>query len=289
MGLVATGLGATGAFAEDKTLDLVVNGTPWVKTVVTPYDASSKETRDATFKVYSQVMDFAGQAPITKGLGGQYPHHRGMFIGWRETHVGGKKFDTWHMTDCYQQFNGQTSTQGNTQTLGVEWRGNDGTKIFDEQRIIAASEGPGGIRIFDFTSVLTPFDDIKLRGDSHHAGMQIRLSQELSDHPEQASYVLPEGSKKLENDEVSGAWWAACNAKIGGKDYGVMHMTPPDNPTGIKLYSIRPYARFGAFFEPDLKKGQPMTLTFRIVVSEKPIDAAQAKALYTEYASGHRK
>ena len=62
-----------------------------------------------------------------------------------------------------------------------------------------------------------------------------------------------------------------------------MHMTPPNNPSGIKLYSIRPYARFGAFFEPDVKKGQPLTLVFRVIVSEEPIDAAKAAALYAEY------
>ena len=93
----------------------------------------------------------------------------------------------------------------------------------------------------------------------------------------------------MENDEVSDAWWAVCNAEIGGKKYWVMHMTPPDNPTGIKLYSIRPYARFGAFFEPDVKKDHPLTLTFRIVVSETPIDQARADTLYHEYASGHAK
>ncbi len=292
--LVLAGLTACAAvFAEDKTQDLSFDEVVWAKTVVTPYDDSSKEARDETYKVYTHLMDFAGKEPITKGGGGQYPHHRGLFIGWRETTVGGKKFDTWHMTDCYQQFTGKMKLdrgpERDIQTLGIEWNGNDGTPIFNEQRTISIQAGAAGIRIVDFTSVLTSDADVTLRGDSHHAGMQVRLSNELAEHPELASYVLPEGAQMLKNDEVSGAWWAVCNAKIGGKDYGIMHMTPPDNPTGIKLYSIRPYARFGAFFEPDVKKGVPLTLTYRIVVSESPIDQAKAEMLYQEYASGHTK
>jgi hypothetical protein len=283
----------TAAAAADKTLDLTIGGVVWAKTVITPYDDSSKESRDATFKVYTEVMDFAGKEPITKGLGGLYPHHRGLFIGWRETTAAGKKFDTWHMTDCYQQFTGKMKLDRgpdrDAHTLGIEWRGNRGTPILDEQRTIVVQPGSGGIRIFDFASVLTAVNDITLRADSHHAGMQIRLSNEVAEHQDATVYLLPEGAKRLENDEVSGAWWAVCNAKIGGKPYWVMHMTPPDLPAELKRYSIRPYARFGAFFEPDLKKGESKTFTVRVIVSEQEIDAVSAKALYADYAKAHPK
>ncbi len=291
--LILAGLTACATtFAEDKTQDLTIGGVAWTKSVITPYDDSSNEARDETYKVYTHLMDFAGKEPITKGGGGQYPHHRGLFIGWRETTVGGTKFDTWHMTDCYQQFTGKMSLdrapEHDIQTLGIEWNGNDGTPILDEQRTIAVRPGADGMRIVDFTSVLTSQADVTLRGDSHHAGMQVRLSNEVAEDSDATVYILPEGAKRLENDEVSGAWWAVCNAEIGGKKYWVMHMTPPGNPTVLKLYSIRPYARFGAFFEPDLKKGQPLTLTFRIIVSESPIDQAKANALYQEYAAPNR-
>lgn len=276
--------------AEEKTLDLTIGGVPWAKTVITPYDDSSKKSREETYKVYTHLMDFAGEEPITKGAGGQFTHHRGLFIGWRITTVGDKKFDTWHVTDCYQQFTGKMKLDRgpdfDIQTLGIEWRGNDGTQIFDEERTIAIRPGADGMRIFDFTSVLTaPTADVTLRGDSHHAGMQVRLSNEVNEHQKDTVYILPEGAKLLDNDEVSGAWWAVCNAKIGGKPYWVMHMTPPDNPGGVDLYSIRPYARFGAFFQPDVKKGEPLTLTFRVIVSEQPIDQAKAAALYAEYSN----
>jgi hypothetical protein len=294
MGVVLLALGAAVASAEDRTIGLRINDVTWAEMVVTPYDDASKESREQTYKVYTHLMDFAGKEPITKGAGGQFTHHRGLFIGWRVTTVGDKKFDTWHMTDCYQQYAGENTSSADSKHAAfpflVEWRGNDGTKILDEQRTIEAQPGPGGSRVFDFTSVLTaPEADVTLRGDSHHAGMQVRLANEVNEHQKDTVYILPEGAKRLENDEVSDAWWAVCNAKIGGKAYWVMHMTPPNNPGGIKHYSIRPYARFGAFFEPDVKKGESLTLTYRIVVSEQEIDAAKAAALYENYTKsmGH--
>ena len=184
--LLAALMVCAASFAEDKTIDLSVGDAVWAKTVVTPYDHSSKESREATFKVYTHIMDFAGKAPITKGLGGLYPHHRGLFIGWRETTVGDKKYDTWHMTDCYQQYTGMLSKNPGSESappaMGIEWRGNDGTAILSEERAIKPSAGSDGSRVFDFTSVLTSQADVKLRGDSHHAGMQVRLSNEVAEH-----------------------------------------------------------------------------------------------------------
>jgi hypothetical protein len=280
------------ATAQDATLDLKIGDVTVAKTVITPYDDSSMESREATYKVYTHVMEFAGVQPITKGAGGLYTHHRGMFVGWRETTVGDKKFDTWHMTDSYQEFvdEGEVRHVGGerisgAQSLHIKWRGNDGTYIVDEDRAIMTSIADDGTRRFDFTSMLAAGDQpVSFRGDSHHAGMQIRLSNDVSEHQDTTKYTAQPGAEFLKNDEVSGTWWVVCSADIGGKRYWVMHMTPQDAPGGMPLYSIRPYARFGAFFEPDLKAGESLSMTFRIVVSETEITPERAAALYAEYA-----
>jgi hypothetical protein len=61
-------------------------------------------------------------------------------------------------------------------------------------------------------------------------------------------------------------------------------MTPKDHPTGEPVYSIRRYARFGAFFEPDLEEGTPLVLNFRIVLSQSELDQKACEALYKAYA-----
>jgi hypothetical protein len=279
------------ATAAESGLDITIGGVTVARTVITPYDDSSKESREATYKIFTHVMDFDGKEPITKGAGGLYTHHRGMFIGWRKTTVGGKTFDTWHMTDCYQVFDREfevvnpDAPRVNRQAIRIFWRGNDGTHILNEDRLIAAWIEDDGSRVFDFFSALTAGDeDIMFRGDSHHAGMQIRLSNEVSEHPDTTKYLIQPGGELLKNDEGSGTWWVVCAADIGGKRYWVMHMTPPNHPGGQPLYSIRPYARFGAFSEHDLKAGQSLVVLFRIVVSETEIAPERAAELYAAFA-----
>src|SRR5687767_1152326 len=54
------------------------------------YDKSSKEKLAETYKPYLHVFDAEGKAPITKGAGGQFTHHRGIFIGWNKIAYNGK-------------------------------------------------------------------------------------------------------------------------------------------------------------------------------------------------------
>src|SRR5438876_264191 len=48
------------------------------------YDKSTPERRLETYKPYLHVFDAEGKAPITKGPGGTYTHHRGIYIGWNK-------------------------------------------------------------------------------------------------------------------------------------------------------------------------------------------------------------
>jgi hypothetical protein len=74
------------------------------------------------------------------------------------------------------------------------------------------------------------------------------------------------------------------NAEVGGKRRHVLHMTPPSNPGGVPVYSIRKYARFGAFFEPDVEQGKPLDLHYRVVWSDTPLDQAACQKLYDAFA-----
>ncbi len=61
------------------------------------HDASTPERLLETYKPYLHVFDAEGKAPITKGAGGKFTHHRGIFIGWSKLTVGGKQYDRWHI------------------------------------------------------------------------------------------------------------------------------------------------------------------------------------------------
>ncbi len=272
-------------FAFEGGLDLVVDGTPWLRTVTTPFDESRTEE---TYKVYTHIYDFDGNAPITKGHGGKYSHHRGMFIGWRDTQVGADHYDTWHMKQCSQRHvtwvELDTSGQAASQASEIHWCDETGEAFIKEIRRITARPGENGLRVFDFQSTLTSLKGtIPLRGDLQHAGMQVRMDNEVSEHEGSTQYILPSGAEELDDDKVVGAWWVCCSPVVRDKRYWILHMTPSNHPTGEPVYSIRRYARFGAFFEPDLEEGKPLELNFRIVVSEKELTREVCETLYREY------
>ena len=284
--LLAVGLscGAAG-FSFEEGLNLTLDQKPWLRTVTTPF---MPDFREDTYKVYTHLYDFDGIAPITKGPGGKYTHHRGMFIGWKDTLVGENDYDTWHMPNCTQRhvrWRQLEVAEGTaSQAEDIAWCDADGAPFITEIRRISAQPGNNGLRIFDFYSTLTSVKGtIHLRGDLQHAGMQVRMANEVSEHEDSTQYLLPEGAEELDNDKVVGAWWVCCSPVVRETRYWVVHMTPADHPTGQPVYSIRRYARFGAFFETDLVEGQPLDLAFRVVVATRELNREKCAALYRAY------
>lgn len=282
--------GICNAVAEEPGHVMTVDGAAWLKTITPTYDDSTDELRQDTNKVYTQVYDFSGEYFVTKGLGGKYPHHRGLFIGWQDTKVGDKTYNTWVQTDHYQVhvdwINMEDGAEEASASQVIDWRdAKTHAPFIRERRTVRAKPGQDGIRIIDFTSTLMALDsDIELRGDLHHAGMQIRLANEVSEHEETTEYTLPEGTELREGNGVAGAWWALCSAQVRGQRVWMMHMTPPDHPAGAPVYSIRPYGRFGAFTEPNLSQGKPLTLTYRIIMSPEELTKADCDKLYQQYS-----
>jgi hypothetical protein len=283
---------AFGAAAQDaafeQRMDLHIAGDPWLGTVVTPY---ALDPGEHSYKVYTHVYAPETGEPLTKGAGGKYTHHRGLFIGWKDTLVDGEDYDTWHMPNCYQQHVrwlalDDDAEGGVRQMQEIHWFSEDGEPFIREVRSISARPGGDGLRIIDFASTLESLaGDIELRGDLQHAGMQIRMADEVSEHEDTTVYTLPEGAQENEDDEVVGAWWVMGSFVVDGERSWLVHMTPPDHPTGQPVYSIRQYGRFGAFWETTLREGAPHDVHFRIVVSGDELSPADAAGLYEAYAA----
>jgi len=279
-----------GGFSFEDRLELDVDGVPWLATVTTPFGVGRREE---TYKVFTHIYDFEGQAPITKGAGGTYSHHRGLFIGWKDTIVKGNDYDTWHMSNCFQEhvrwIERTAGEHEASQTQEIFWIGEEEAPFIEERRRTTAHEVENGLRVFDFKSVLTSkAGRIKLRGNLHHAGMQVRMAEEVAAHPETTHYTLPEGARIKKDDKVVGTWWVCCSCVIRGTRYWVLHMTPRDHPSGCPVYSIRPYGRFGAFFEANIEEDAPLELDFRIVVSRTALAGEQCEALYAAYNAQRR-
>lgn len=280
------------AYVFEHGADVQVNGITWLRTVITPFDPSHP---DLHYKVYTHLYDLEGYLPITKGDGGKYPHHRGLFIGWRKTRVGNRTVDTWSRSPsednqyAFQQWAEwktlRADNSGAEQTGRIQWCIENEEPFMTELRTIKAFPLGDRLRAVDFESVLNALGEtVVLQGDPQHAGMHVRMAQEVADNESATEYILPVQAKILANDVVEGAWWVCASMPVRGKRYWVLHMTSPALPTGVPLYSIRKYGRFGAFFEPEVKASTSFKASFRIIWTDQPLDRARCEDFYKAYA-----
>ena len=232
------------------------------------YDNSSPETLHETYKPYLHVMDAAGEYPITKGAGGQYTHHRGIFIGWNKILHNGKTYDRWHMKGgdiVHQKFTEQTATDEKASFTSVtHWNTPDGEPLIIEERTLTFHPGTEPARlIIDFTSKLTPQGGaVVLNGDPEHAGVHYRPSNDVD--RQKTVYLFPqEGNDPKKDVDLP---WVGETYTLKDKQHSVVHINHPKNPTGTLYSAYRDYGRFGAFFVTEIPEGESLTLNYRFLI-----------------------
>jgi hypothetical protein len=249
---------------------------------------------DSTFKPFHQIFDFGGEDFITKGAGGLYTHHRGLFFGFNKTQYG----DFWHCRagvsqrfDRFledQQFAGPIAAR---EVSVVNWADKDGQPVARDTRDVTAWRVSPAVLVLDWVITLEALKDdgLKLDGDPQHAGFHFRASQQVAPTTGasggKARYTRPPGAKFTRNDEWLETPWVACSFDINQKPYTVVHMDHPDNPRPV-TYSTRGYGRFGAFFKGAVEKGKPLVLKYRISVVAGPTpDEAALARMSSDYTS----
>ena len=106
-----------------------------------PYD---KEQHQATCKVWHEIYSPDGRL-LTKGLGGKYQHHRGLFFGHNVVRRGDETFDFWHCRNGVSQrhvgFVGPAALQGLNgpwQVVSIDWASANGEPVVHELRALRA-------------------------------------------------------------------------------------------------------------------------------------------------------
>jgi hypothetical protein len=250
------------------------------KTVLRHMNAWDPARRDDTFKPYTHVFDFEGKEPITKGPGGDFTHHRGIFIGWNKTGFEGKNWDFWHCRNVIRQHMKYLSDQEQADAKAAkmvsvtDWPTPDGKVVVRETQTITATKPAPGILQLDINFKLdAPSGAVKLDGDVQHAGVHFRAAQEVHKRQKETAYILPEGAVKKGGDIFEQTNWVVCQFNLGDKRYAVAHFNDPKNPTPLQ-YSTRAYGRFGAFSKAEIPANQALNLRYRITVT----DTAQVPA-----------
>jgi hypothetical protein len=273
-GLCASTMVANAAFeiveSPGKHID-VLDGGKIVARMMTAHDTTSKESHHETYKVYTHVFDADGKAPITKGAGGKFTHHRGIFLGWSKTKFAGKGVDSWHMKGCDQVFQKILKAEAGddlaTLSVLIHWVTTAGEVFIEEQRTEVFRRGGEGARLqIDLDTVLkAPLAEVELNGDPEHAGCQFRPSNEVSKN-KSAKYLFPKEKVDLKKDKDLP--WAAESFTIGDKAYFVQHMCHPTIPKGNTYSAYRDYGRFGAYFVETIPKGESLRIRYRFLVGE---------------------
>jgi hypothetical protein len=241
------------------------------------FDRSMPERLEETYKPYHHVFDSVGEKLLTKGPGGLYSHHRGIFIGWNKLKIGDKEYDFWHMTGVAQRhqrvlYQAAGPVLGHLKTL-IHWTDPEGIPVISEEREVTVYRPSAPmILLLDFHTCLKAVaGDLYLDGDPEHAGVQYRAHNDVAEGDEtvKATYVFHKDGIDAHKDE--NLPWAMMSYGLHGKRYTVQHMNHPDNPRPTLYSAYRDYGRFGAFFRKKLKAGETLTLRYRILITEGPM------------------
>lgn len=268
---------------------------PVLRYMYAALDESTPERRAETYKVYHHVFSPDGITLLTKGPGGLFPHHRGLFFGFNRISYGDQTADTWHCTNGAHQSHRAFGFQEAGPVLGrhsviIDWYGQNAAPFAEEAREMTAYALPSGTLI-DFASRLrTQGPPIKLDGDPQHAGFQFRAAQEVAESTNKQTYYLRPSGKGAPGETLN--WpeaavmvnlpWHAMSCVIGGDRYTVAMFDRPQNPKEAR-FSERDYGRFGSYFEYDLTAEKPLDLNYRVWVAKGEVTAEEIAAKQRDF------
>ena len=270
---------------DESRLEVAYGGKP-IARYEYAFDDSTEETRHATYKPFLHVYSADGGRFITKGAGGHFTHHRGIFHGYNHFEIDGTRRDLWHMKEGVQVHRGfvrqETGSERAEFTSQVEWRTNEGETLLTEERTHAfLLPAAGEFALIEMRSALTAVaGDARLAGDPEHAGAQFRPADDIvKDETEYRFHK--EGidpTKDLDMPWVG----AAYRLSTGPARYSVAILNHPDNPKGTVFSAYRDYGRFGAFPVIEIPKGETAAVRYRWIVSagsglpQEAVEAAYA-------------
>ncbi len=254
---------------EGKHLDFIVNGKPLVRYMFA-FEDSNAESLHKTYKPYHHVFDTAGKEFITKGPGGRYTHHRGIFIGFAKLGHGGKRYDHWHMKNVnmvHQSFATKEADDDQaTATSIIHWNDPKGNPILEEERTLTVHVTDDAHLLADWHSTLKAVNgEVELKGDPEHAGMQYRPSNEVAENKSAKYTFHADGISPQKDRDLP---WVAMTYKLGDKFYNVQHMRHPDNPSNSVYSAYRDYGRFGNYFVHTIPDGESLKLRYRIRIAK---------------------
>ena len=274
-----------------------------------PFDDSTIANRDRTLKVYDHLYDPEDPTRlVTKGPGGLYTHHRGLFYGFQCVSYGTTKtqhVNIWECPNAHQSQEGVLSSEAGPvlgrHLLAIDWHGPEKSAVAEEKPVFAHEQRemtvycpPGGTMI-DFVSLLKVADlgPVRLDGDPQHAGFQFRAAQEVADKTKvETIYIRPDGvgkpgetrnwDAKTRDPRCVNLPWKGMSFVLGDQRDTAAILDRPDNPKEAR-YSERDYGRFGSYFEYNLTKEKPLLIHYRVWLQRAMATQKQIAAMADDF------
>ncbi len=252
-------------------IDLLLDGRTALRTMYA-HDRATPERQHATYKVYHHVFDATGEKPITKGPGGLYTHHRGLFIGWNRLTLDGAEGDWWHMKEGSQQHREFISNVAGPvwarSIMAIDWVDGAGRTVIAEKRSITVYRQPEpGLLLIDFhTRLKAALGEVFLNGDPEHAGFQFRAHNDVAEGDATVKAVYHFDRDGVDAKKDFDLPWAGMNYGLYGQRFSVQYMNHPGNPTPTVYSAYRDYGRFGSYFKKTIPAGETLELRYRVYV-----------------------
>lgn len=266
------------------------------------FDASSPENRDATYKVFHHLYMPNLDRPITKGVGGLYPHHRGMFYGFNKIRLTqnqiAAEIDTWHARQAHQAWVdimlAEAGPVFGRHVVKINWVNEavqpPETFAVEEREMVVYDTNDQ--RVVRFASRLRcEVETLSLKGDPQHAGFQFRAAQEVAEATKsQTYYIRPDGIDQAgsfrnwpEQSEHVNLPFHAMSFVVQGQRLTCVRADRSQNPRPAR-FSERDYGRFGCYFESELTRGQTLDVNYQLQVIPGEIDVPTAAQIALQFA-----
>jgi Methane oxygenase PmoA len=286
---LGTLLALTQAFAADikvtpnEAVEVVQDGKV-VARFMTAHDVSTPAKRLETYKPYLHVFDPSGALRLTKGPGFNFPHHRGIMLGFAKITVDGKTYDRWHMSGGEQVVTAiKPTTDGFVTAIDWQGAGASAKPILTEERAFTFTK-PAAPFYFgiEMKSTLKPdHGEAKIDGDPEHAGAQFRPSEKIDGT--KTTYIY--AGKDVLIHKVKDLTWVAEVFTVEGKTFTALLLNHPTNPKDTAFSAYRDYGRFGAFPKGVATPEAPFKLRYQWLIAEGDVrDAAAFQQAYNAFA-----
>jgi hypothetical protein len=280
----------------EQSRELRFGSRPVMRYMHTALDESSKDARMGTYKPYHHVYDPAGKRYLTKGPGGVFPHHRGLYLGFNRISYGEKQTaDTWHCNggedESHKAFvSAEAGPVLGRHRMTIHWNGKKKDTFAVETREMTAYNTPHGTLIEFATKLESKVGPVKLDGDPQHAGFQFRATQDVPDKTAKQTYYLrPDGKAapgKFRNwpadKQHVNLPWNALSIVVDDQRYTCCYLDRPENPKEAR-FSERDYGRFGSYFEYEMDTNKPLLLNYRIWLQAGEMEVAQVQQLDDDF------